>query len=182
MNEIIQPGPCADYEHDIVELVDGSLATERGRALRRHLDACPRCRAWLAGFASLDARLESALPHPSLGTDFAARLHARLEAETRPVQRADLLAAEDSAYRRAVEALRSGARRSALLDAIAAGGGALCAVMLARSLAPYVGSLAPALGETWRITALGVLGSALALGALAWSASRGALPVLRLQG
>jgi anti-sigma factor RsiW len=181
MNENIQPGPCADYEHDIVELVDGSLTTERARAVQGHLDACPRCRAWHAEFASLDARLESVLPHPSLAADFAARLQARLEAATRPVQRADLLAAEDSAYRRAVAALRSGARRSALLDALAAGGAALCAVLLARSLAPYIGSLAPALGETWRITALGVLGSALALGALAWSAARGALPVLRLR-
>lgn len=181
MNENFHPGPCADYEHDIVELVDGSLAAGRAQAVRSHLDACPRCRAWQAEFAALDARLESELLRPTLAADFAARLHARLEKESRPVQRSELLAAEDSAYRGAVAALLSGARRRALLDAVAAGAAGLCAVLLARSVGPYVESLAPALGEAWRITPLGVLGSALALAALTWSAARGALPIMRLR-
>ena len=55
MNEMLFTVPCADYEHDLVELLEGSLGPERARIIRLHVESCPRCRAWQAEFAAIDA-------------------------------------------------------------------------------------------------------------------------------
>ena len=77
MNEMSLTGPCADYEHDLVELVEGSLGPERARVIRLHVESCARCRAWQAEFAAFDAGLAAALPSPALSADFERRLQAR---------------------------------------------------------------------------------------------------------
>jgi anti-sigma factor RsiW len=181
MNDTTQLGPCADHENEIVELVDGSLGPEQARALRLHLEACARCRAWRHEFAALNARLAAALPRPALSADFAERLRVRLESVARPAERSDLRAAADQEYRRLVESLRRGTRRAALLNGIAAAGVTGCGLVLARNLLPYLSTLAPSLEGAERITALGACGAAVAIGALAWSAMRGALPMFRLR-
>jgi anti-sigma factor RsiW len=181
MNEMIQPRPCADYEHEIVELLEGSLGPEQASMIRGHLDACPRCRTWQAEFASLDARLASALPQPQLSPDFAANLRERLATLARPMERGNLRAAADAEYQRTVASLRRGARRSASLDAIAAVGVAACAIALARSPLLEANALLSVFAGSGRLAAFGALGAAVALGALAWSAMRGGLPVFRLR-
>ena len=51
MNISMHAGPCADYEHEIVELAEGSLAPEKARVVRTHVASCARCRAWQSAFA-----------------------------------------------------------------------------------------------------------------------------------
>ena len=48
MNDPTLPGPCADYEHDLVDLHDGTLAPDRVAAVRLHVANCTRCRTWVA--------------------------------------------------------------------------------------------------------------------------------------
>jgi anti-sigma factor RsiW len=177
MNEMNLAMPCAEYEHDLVELLDGALTPEHARVVRLHVASCPRCRAWQQEFAALDARLAGTLPRPELSPGFDRRLTERLAGLTRRASSADLKAAADRDYARAIDAIRRGAGRHAVLDALgsAAVAGGL-AVLVDRWLAPLGGVLS-ALDGPARLITLGVLGSAVALVALGWSARRGALPL-----
>lgn len=174
------PGPCADYEHDIVELLDGSLTSERAVAVRNHVEACIRCRAWHDEFAAVDLGLAAALPRPELSPGFASRLQQELQALTRSPRRVDLLAEEESRYRSIMESLRASARRSALVNAIVAVGIVACSIALAGALLPHIASMLPAIEGNARGAALGAAGAVIALGVLAWSWLRGGLPNLRL--
>lgn len=177
MNEMTLPVPCADYEYDLVELVDGALAPERARAVRVHLAACPRCRAWQQEFATLDARLAATLPRPTLSDSFDQRLQERLASLSRRAPATDSKAVADRDYSRIMEAIRRGARRHAVLDALASVAVMACLLIAAgRWLAPLGGAMSALEGPARWIT-LGVLGSAVAAAALAWSAHRGALPL-----
>ena len=37
---------CDDYEFEVAELVDGTLAPEKARIVSLHLAGCARCRRW----------------------------------------------------------------------------------------------------------------------------------------
>jgi anti-sigma factor RsiW len=181
MNTPTHAGPCADYEHEIVELAEGSLSPERARAIRVHVESCARCRAWQSAFAALDAELGEALPRPALSADFAARLKSRLAVVTRTNGRADLRASADDEYRQTLDALRRGTKFSAIVGAMTVVGICTAGLLLARGVAPELAPLLAAFAGPERATAFVTLGSIVALGTLAWSATRGILPTLRLR-
>ena len=181
MNTSMIAGPCADFEHDIVELAEGSLTPDKARAVRVHVESCARCRAWQSAFAGLDAELEQALPRPTLSTDFAAKLEARLATLTRLNGRTDLRASAEAEYRRMLETLRRGSRFSAIVGAMTIMGICAAVLLLVRGVAPEAAPLLAAVAGPERATAFVALGAVVALGALAWSASRGFLPTVRLR-
>jgi anti-sigma factor RsiW len=165
MNEMSFAGPCADYEHDLVELLEGSLGPERARVIRLHVESCPRCRAWRAEFAAIDAGLAAALPRPALCADFEHRLQARIATLPLSVNRSDLRASADREHERLVDTLRRGARRHALLDGIGS------------AAVEQTGALPLLLEGPQRLVMLGGIGTAVALAALAWTAVRSRLPL-----
>jgi anti-sigma factor RsiW len=178
MNDPTLIGACADYEHDLVELHDGSLPLERARAVHRHVEHCARCRDWAQAFAALDAQLAADLPQPRLSADFDARLHERLVALNRPEVRGDLRNAVEREHDSLVDGLRRGARRNALLGAIGWATAMACALLMARDLFRETsGVLATVTGsaEPWMV--FGVVGVAVAIAGLAWSGVRGGLPL-----
>jgi predicted anti-sigma-YlaC factor YlaD len=173
MNTLHPPGPCADYEHDLVELLDGTLEAERCPIVRRHVETCGRCRAWQAEFAALDARLAAALPRPALSADFERRLRERLVARAQPVVRPDLRDAADREHRQHLDAIRRSARRRALLDAIASAAVTACILVGTQDYLDRLGGLHEVLAGPQSATVLGGIGAAVALAALAWSVARG---------
>jgi anti-sigma factor RsiW len=177
MNEMSLNGPCADYEHDLVELVEGSLGPERARVIRLHVESCARCRAWQAEFAAFDAGLAAALPGPALSADFERRLQARIAVLAQPVNRTDLRARADREHERLVEALRRGARRHALLDGIGSAAIAICVLAVARGLLEQADAMQLLFAGPQRMVILGGIGTAVALAALAWTAVRSRLPL-----
>jgi hypothetical protein len=178
MNDPTLIGPCADYEHDLVELHDDTLAPDRVQVVRLHVAQCARCRDWAQAFASLDARLATDLPRPELSADFDARLRERLAALSRPAARPDLRGALEYEHDALLAALRRGAGRNALLGAIGWATAMTCAFLAARDLMPEMsGMLATVPGGTEPWMVFGAVGVAVAVGGLAWSAVRGGLPV-----
>jgi anti-sigma factor RsiW len=175
MNEMSFTGPCADYEHDLVELLEGSLGPERTRVIRLHVESCARCRAWQTEFAAFDAGLAAALPSLALSSDFERRLQARIAAQ--PTSRSYLRARADREHERLVEALRRGARRHALLDGIGSAAIAICVLAVARGLLEQADALQLLLEGPQRMVILGGIGTAVALAALAWTAVRSRLPL-----
>lgn len=182
MNDLNPLPPCADYEYEIVEFVEGSLAPDKVRTVRAHLESCARCRNWQSSYAEVDARLAAALPRPALSADFASRLQARLGSESRRMPRNDVRSAADAEYLRALEALRRGARSNAVLAGLAVAVVAVGAVVLAPSLLPDATSLLASLTTEQRLIGCGALGGAIALAGLAWSTMVGQLPALRTLG
>jgi len=178
MNDPTLIGPCADYEHDLVDLHDGDLPTERARAVRLHVAHCARCRDWAQAFAAIDARLAADLPQPQLSADFDARLHERLAALARPVVRGDLRRAVEREHDSIVNTLRRGARRNAVLGAIGSATAMACVFVMARDLFRETsGVLATVTGSTEPWMVFGVVGVVVAIAGLAWSAVRGGAPL-----
>jgi anti-sigma factor RsiW len=180
MNDPTLIGPCADYEHDLVDLHDGALAPDRAGVVRRHLEACPRCRDWHAEFAILEARLAADLPRPELSPTFDAKLQQRLAALARPPVRSDLRVALVQEHDSLIDTLRRSARRRAVLGAIGWVTATACAFLLARDLFRETsGVLATVTGgvEPWMVSSF--VGVVVAIAGLAWSAVRGGLPLPR---
>jgi hypothetical protein len=178
MNDPTLIGPCADYEHDLVELHDGALPPERARAVRLHVDHCARCRDWVQAFAALDARLVADLPQPRLPADFDVRLHERLAALTRPVVRGDLHGALEHEHDALLAALRRGARRNALLGAIGWATTMACALIMGRDLIRAAsGTLATVPGSIESLMMFGVVGVAVAIAGWALWAVRAGTPL-----
>ena len=178
MNDPTLIGPCADYEHDLVELHDGDLPLERASVVRLHVEHCARCRDWAQAFAALDARLAADLPQPLLSADFDARLQERLTALTRPDVRGDLRDAVEREHDSLIDSLRRGARRNAVLGAIGSATAAVCVFIAARDLLREMsGVLATVPGGTEPWMMFSVVGVAFAIAGLAWSAARNGLPL-----
>jgi len=180
MNDPTLIGPCADYEHDLVELHDGALPPERAGIVRLHVTQCARCRDWAQAFASLDTGLAAAMPRVGLSADFEARLQERLAAPSRPTARGDRLGRLEleREHDALLAALRRGARRNALLGAIGSATAAACVFVAARDLLRETsGLLATVPGSTEPWMMFSVVGVAVAIAGLAWSAVRGALPL-----
>lgn len=175
MNEEHLP-PCADFEHEIVELEEGLLTGDAARAVRAHLDGCPRCRGWLASWSSMDAALAATLPPESPSPGFTAALMARIATESRRAPVAARRGAAEQEYEAASRALRAAFRRNAIaLLALVAF--AIAATVLAGPwLVGQAEVLLQAFGPAQRTYAQ--LGGVLAIvgATLAWAASRGALP------
>jgi anti-sigma factor RsiW len=175
MNDPTLIGPCADYEHELVELHDGELPSGRAGLVRLHIEQCARCRSWSAEFAALDATLAAGLPRPALSPEFDARLRTRLSAPAAPASRGELRSRLEREHDSLVESLRTVTRRRAVLGALGSAAATLGVMLAARSLLAQGAAWLPALGEgPERWAALGTVGTAIAIGALAWSAaSRG---------
>jgi anti-sigma factor RsiW len=124
-------GPCADYEFDLVELSEHTLAPDRVRQLQDHVAHCARCRAYLAELSALDVALATTLPAPQLPADFDARLAQRIAALQRSPDRAAALAAAEREHQQLRHALGRALDWRTVLNGAAFGavaGGALLAL------------------------------------------------------
>jgi anti-sigma factor RsiW len=182
MNDPTLIGPCADYEHDLMELHDGALPPGRAGIVRDHLGHCARCHAWLAEFMALDGQLAAELPRPHLSPDFDARLHERLASLQRVPVRGELRVHVEREHETLLGALQSAARRRAVLGAVGGAMVALCVLAIARALLSG-GTVAVPQGieGVERLIALGVVGAAIAVATLAWSAARYGVGALGLR-
>jgi hypothetical protein len=182
MNEHTGNGPCAGREPAIVDLHEGNLGPEDERRLRAHLEACVRCRNWLAEYAALDAALGAALPRPALSADFGASVRARIAVLAAEVPRGVARARADLEYRQAMRTLGSRSLRRALASL------AIVATLVAIATALVLTTPFDPVALLRRVglpldtgsgrSAIAVLGMAIAAGTLAWSATRGLLPGL----
>jgi anti-sigma factor RsiW len=175
-------GPCADHEHDLMDLHDGDLPPERARHLRLHLERCARCSAWAAGFAEIDAQLATVIAAPALSPGFDARLRERIASLRASPDVARLRAGLEREHDELVQSLRSGARLRAVLGATASVATTLGLLTAAPRMLERGLDMLPAMnGDFDPLVALGALAVAVCAAALGWSASRGglALPGLR---
>jgi anti-sigma factor RsiW len=173
MNDPTLIGPCADYEHELVELHDGKLAPERARIVRLHVQQCLRCRSWATEFAALDARLAAELPRPVLSPGFDARLRQRLSTLAEPAARGELRSRIDLEHDSLIASVRRLTWRRGLLGALGSAAATLGVLAAAKGLLAQSSGWMSLLGdgpERW--VAMGTLGSAIAVAALAWSATR----------
>jgi hypothetical protein len=112
---------CQGFEADLSALLDRELGPQREAELRAHVDACPGCRARLAGLARVDLAL-SAAELPTVPASLRARLEARIASAGRgemgppPMRRAG---PSRRAWRRAAGALAAAAAVAALYLAVA---------------------------------------------------------------
>ncbi len=177
MNITVMNGACEDYEFDVAELADGTLAPEKARIVRLHLAGCTRCRRWRDEYAALDARLTRALPQPRLPADFEWKLAARLRARA-STARADTRVAAEREYADLMTGLRD-RLRSATLGSVA---GAVAATGCALAVVPVlIEHLRPALDTQTGSAAFKIATAAITVAALAWSFGNGVLPGLRLR-
>lgn len=173
MNDPTMIGPCADYEHDLVELHDGELAPERARVVRLHVQQCLRCRSWAAEFATLDARLVAELPRPALSPGFDERLHRRLSTLTAPVSRGEIRSRLELEHDSLIASLRRLTWRRGVLGAIGSAAATLGVLVAAKGLLAQSAGWMSLLGEgPERWVEMGGMGAAIAVAALAWSAVR----------
>jgi hypothetical protein len=182
MNDINLPDPCAGYEPDLIELHEGTLLHAQAQRVRAHLGACARCSGWLARYAALDLELAGALPRPVLSVDFGARLRIRINGLAAAAPRGDRRAAAEREHDLMILELRREARQRAFLGGAAAAVVAVGGMALAVTLRSEAATLLQGFDARILIAAANALGAVAVLGALAWSATRGALPGLRLRG
>ena len=179
MNEIHTLPPCSEFEHEIVELEEGLLTDDAARTVRAHLDACPRCRAWLAAWSSMDAALAAALPAESPSPGFTAALMARIATETRRAPVADRRDVAEQEYEAASRALRAAFRRNAVVLLALASVMFAAAVLAGPWLLMHAGALTQSIGPGQRTLAeLGFVATVV-VGTLGWAARRNALPLPR---
>lgn len=171
---------CEDYEFDVAELVDDTLAPEKARVVSLHLAGCARCRRWRHEYSAMDARLAHALQAPRLPADFEWTLANRVRARTQ-VERADTRAAAEREYSQVVDRLRRGLRAATLGGVASAVAAAGCALAVLPTLIERARPMASALQPQSATVVVGLIASAIAAAALAWSFGNGVLPGLRLR-
>jgi anti-sigma factor RsiW len=176
MNELNPLPPCPEFEHDLAELLDGSLPAARAREVHAHLESCARCRGWQHAYARTDARLAAAFPHASLSPDFSARLMARIAAERPRAPASALRAAATGEYELMRKSLLRGARLRVLVGVLALLATVAAAVLLAPLLAAESSRLLGSLSVDQRLHVFWWCGGAITLASLAGSALQGALP------
>lgn len=178
MNDPTLIGPCAEHEHDLVDLHDGELAPERAANLRLHLTHCARCAAWATGFASIDARLAAGITAPALTPEFDARLRQRIIDLRGPADRSDLRTRLEREHASLVESLRTGARLRAVLGAVGSAATTVGVLLASRQWLERCLDLLPTLtdGSGYPL-ALGATATVIWAAALAWSIARGGLPL-----
>jgi anti-sigma factor RsiW len=171
--------PCADFEHEIVELEEGLLTGDAARRVRAHLDGCPRCRGWLAEWSSMDAALAAALPPAAVSPGFTDALMARIATESRRAPVAVRRGAAEQEYELAQRALQATFRRNAVALLALAAALIAAAVLAGPWLVGHAEVLLDAFGPKQRTLAqLGGV-AAVVLATLGWAASRDVLPLPR---
>jgi anti-sigma factor RsiW len=174
-------GPCAEYEFDLFEHSEGSLAPESAALLQQHLAHCARCRAYAAELAQLDATLAATLPNPELSSDFDARLAARIGELRRTPDRTTALAAAEREHQQLLGALGRGIDWRTWLNAAALGSVAGGVVLALDAIAPRLlqtHGLVPA-GLSPGTTFALMLGMGALAGGLAFARRLGSGPLLR---
>jgi anti-sigma factor RsiW len=134
MNDYDYPGtgPCADYEVEIAEWLDGELPPERARIISLHVSGCVRCRTWSDAYAAIDRRLAASLPQPELSGDFGARVASAIDhVSTSDASSRDAI---EHDYAASLQRLRRGWKLPALLNGLAAAAVAFCTIALLRSV------------------------------------------------
>jgi predicted anti-sigma-YlaC factor YlaD len=173
MNDFDYPGsgPCADYEFEIAELLDGALSPERARIVSLHLTSCVRCRAWRDRYAAVDRQLAEAIVAPPLSADFASRLKGRLATETRAItgERREAIERE---YSHELELLDRGWKIPAVLNGIAAAAVSGCLYLAWRSYSIEY-DVNTVLDTPW-LTTYSLLSTVAVGSALVWSFRSGA--------
>jgi len=182
MNDTTLPGPCAGYEFEIVELHEGALGPDAALRVKTHLEGCARCRDWQSQYAALDATLARELPRPELSADFGAMLRERLSGIADPATRRDLRSAAEREHEWMVRDLRRAASRRAIIGGVAGATVAAVGLALAVVFGPEAASLIHALDAGNSRAISSALGAVTVIGSLAWSATRGVLPGVRLIG
>ena len=178
MNDPTLIGPCAEYEHDLVDLHDGELPPERAASVRLHLAHCARCAAWSTGFAAIDAALAAKIVAPVLSPGFDERLRERLESRRGPADSTDLRTRLEREHDALVQSLRSGARLRAVLQAAGSVATTLGVLLASRRLLEQGIDLLPTLTDgSGQPLVLGATAAAICVAALAWSVARGGLPL-----
>lgn len=132
----LSPGPCAEYEFDLVERSEGAFDPQRALIVQQHLERCSRCRAFATELAALDASLAGALPRPQLSGDFDARLAARIAELRQAPNRAAAIAVAEQEHQQMLQGLGRGLSWRTLLNAAALGSVAGGAVLGLDSFAP----------------------------------------------
>jgi anti-sigma factor RsiW len=82
---------CRDYSDAIAEFVDGALDPARQRALERHVEGCPDCRALVADLKSIQAAAFT-IDRVELPPHLWDAVRARVAAEPLPGKRGRLIA------------------------------------------------------------------------------------------
>jgi anti-sigma factor RsiW len=175
MNHNPVGNPCEDYECDVAELVDGTLAPEKARIVRLHIACCARCRRWRDECAAMDARLARVLPVPRLPADFDWKLAARIR-ETETDERRDRRVDAEREYAALMSGLR-GRLRAATLGGIA--GWAAAAGCALAVLPPLLERARPLLESESRGTLITVTTLAVIAATFGWSFGNAVLPELR---
>jgi anti-sigma factor RsiW len=178
MNDPTLIGPCAEYEHDLVDLHDGELPPERAASMRLHLTQCARCAAWATGFAAIDARLAAGITAPALTPGFDARLRERIAALRGSADRGDLRIRLEREHDSLVESLRTGARLRAALGAAGSAATTVGVLLASRQwLEQGIDRLATLTDGSGQPLVLGAMAAVIWAAALAWSIARGGLPL-----
>jgi anti-sigma factor RsiW len=177
MNDKPTFDPCADYEIDIVERIDGTLPEERMTSLRTHLDNCSRCREWQAHYERIDQQLALSIKAPALPEDFEMRLRRNLRLAMNETAKARLKAASDREYRQLIGNLRRNARGIGLMNAIAATSATAAGCVLLRALGDRLTWPANLTGGIGPLVPMGLLGVLITFGALIWTATHGNLRI-----
>jgi hypothetical protein len=173
MNDFDYPGsgPCADYEFEIAELLDGALPPERARIVSLHLTSCVRCRMWRDRYAAIDRQLAGSIVAPALAGDLASRVRARIAASAPGTDGAQREAIERE-YTHEIEQLQRGWKLPAALNAVGAAAVAGCVYAVTRG-ALWGVALEAMMGAS--TTAIYTAMSTVAVAAaLAWSFRSGA--------
>jgi anti-sigma factor RsiW len=113
------PGPCADYEFDLVDLLDGALESGRADTVRQHMAQCPRCRAYALALGEVDAALADALPRPALSPGFDARLREQIAELTQVPNRTAALETAEREHESMLQGLGRGLGWRTILNAAA---------------------------------------------------------------
>jgi anti-sigma factor RsiW len=179
MNDIPANGPCEDYEFEVADLVDGTLAPEKARIVRLHVAACVRCRRWRDEYAAVDRRLAGVLSQAHadlrLPADFEWKLRSRLQSLTRGAARPDSRTAAEREYAAAIAGLRRRLRSATLAGAASAAAVIGCALAVLPTLIERLRSTADALNVQDSSPMYGVATLVLVAGVLIWSGRNGAL-------
>ncbi len=176
MMDTARHAPCPDREYPLIEMIDGRLPPDECRQLQAHLDGCARCRTWAAAYRAVDTGLEAAMQCPALSPHFERRLAERIATLEPRAERSVLRDQASLEYRRMLQGLRSATLRTLALNAVATVFTVIALWLFAGTLIKRFPTLAPGLTPDQLHLALGMLGPALALAALAWSVTRGFAP------
>jgi anti-sigma factor RsiW len=180
MNAHLTLHPCAAFEHEIADLVDGLLPAADAARVRSHLAACGACRSWQMEYAAVHEQLANLLPMPSLSAGFDAALHVRIEGLKAANGRESRRIAADQEHDELLAGLRRLTGRRAVLGALGTGSVvALGLFTLQRVVLQDAAVHAALQGGDRMAIACAAVGAAIAAAVIAWTLSRSAMVIPR---